>query len=152
VFADLAWIEKAERFEGLDRVMGMEARVPGMADGDAVYHIAIDAAALPPGTCKSLALGGKAVVLAHLSDGFHAMENRCSHADSALSTDRIYHGRQIGCPRHGARFDLKTGAAKSPPAFRPIAVFATRVVDGKVEIGLPPAKPAPGSSAPEQVR
>jgi nitrite reductase/ring-hydroxylating ferredoxin subunit len=40
---------------------------------------------------------------------------------------------------HGARFDLKTGAAKSPPAFRPLAAFATRIMNGKVEVALPAA-------------
>ncbi len=38
------------------------------------------------------------------------------------------------CPRHGARFCLRTGAALSPPAYEAVRRYATRVVDGMVEI------------------
>jgi 3-phenylpropionate/trans-cinnamate dioxygenase ferredoxin component len=92
---------------------------------------------IPQGTCKALTLNGIRVVVAHLADGLHAVENRCSHANSPLLTGKIYHGRQIACPIHGARFDLKTGAAKSPPAFTSLMVFPVRVTDGQVEVGVP---------------
>ena len=93
---------------------------------------------IPQGTCKALVLSGIRVVVAHLADGFHAVENRCSHANSPLLTGKIYHGRQIACPIHGARFDLKTGAAKSPPAFTGLMVFPVRVADGRIEVAMPP--------------
>lgn len=92
---------------------------------------------IPKGTCKAVTINGIRVVVAHLADGFHAVENRCSHANSPLLTSKIYSGRQIACPIHGARFDLKTGAAKSPPAFTSLMVFPVRVTDGQVEVGLP---------------
>ena len=101
----------------------------------------IDVAALddiPQGTCKAVSIGSIRVVVAHLADGFHAVENRCSHANSPLITSKIYHGRQIACPIHGARFDLKTGEAKSPPAFTSLMQFPVRVVDGRVEVAMPP--------------
>ena len=92
---------------------------------------------IPKGTCKAVSVGGIRIVVAHLSDGFHALENRCSHANSPLLTGKIYHGRQIACPIHGARFDLKTGEAKSPPAFTSLMKFPVRVVDGRVEVAVP---------------
>ena len=95
------------------------------------------AADIPVGACKPFSLDGRRIVVAHLSDGFHAVENRCSHANSVLNTSRIYHGRQIACPVHGARFDLKTGAAKSPPAFTALAVYPVRVVEGRIEVAFP---------------
>jgi len=103
----------------------------------------IDVAALddiPRGACKAVSVGSIRVVVAHLSDGFHAVENRCSHANSPLLTSKVYHGRQIACPIHGARFDLKTGEAKSPPAFTSLMKFPVRVVDGRVEVAVPPTK------------
>jgi 3-phenylpropionate/trans-cinnamate dioxygenase ferredoxin subunit len=93
---------------------------------------------IPQGSCKALTVDGTRLVVAHLADGFHAVENRCSHANSPLLTGKIYHGRQIACPIHGARFDLRTGAAKSPPAFTSLMVFPVRVTDGRVEVGMPP--------------
>ena len=92
---------------------------------------------IPEGTCKPFTVNSTRVVVAHLADGFHAVENRCSHANSPLLTGKIYSGRQIACPIHGARFDLKTGAAKSPPAFTSLMVFPVRVVDGRIEVGVP---------------
>jgi 3-phenylpropionate/trans-cinnamate dioxygenase ferredoxin subunit len=95
---------------------------------------------IPKGTCKAVSVNGIRVVVAHLTDGFYALENRCSHANSPLITSKIYHGRQIACPIHGARFDLKTGEAKSPPAFTSLMMFPVRVVDGRIEVAMPPTK------------
>ncbi len=106
---------------------------------EAAYLPVAAADDVPPGSCKAFDVGAWRVVVAHLADGFHAVENSCTHLDSRLATGRLYHGRQIACPIHGARFDLKTGAAKSPPAFRPLTVFPVRVRDGRIEVALPPA-------------
>jgi len=95
---------------------------------------------IPKGSCKALSVGHVRVVVAHLADGYYAVENRCSHADSPLLTGNIHHGRQIACPIHGARFDLKTGAAKSPPAFTSLMTFPVRVVDGRIEVAVPETK------------
>ena len=92
---------------------------------------------IPKGACKAVSVGSIRIVVAHLSDGLHALENRCSHANSPLITSKIYHGRQIACPIHGARFDIKTGEAKSPPAFTSLMVFPVRVSDGRIEVGMP---------------
>jgi 3-phenylpropionate/trans-cinnamate dioxygenase ferredoxin subunit len=92
---------------------------------------------IPEGTCKAISLNGIRVVIAHLADGYYAVENRCSHANSALMTNKIYSGRQVACPIHGARFDLKTGAAKSPPAFTSLMTFPVRVVDGQIQVAMP---------------
>jgi 3-phenylpropionate/trans-cinnamate dioxygenase ferredoxin subunit len=94
---------------------------------------------LPVGTCKPFVVDGLRVIVAHLADGYHALENRCSHADSPLNTSKIYRGDQVACPIHGARFELKTGAAKSPPAFTGLEMFPVRVSDGRIEVSLPKA-------------
>ena len=104
----------------------------------APFTAATRAEDIPPGSCKPFDINGRSVVIAHLPDGFHAVENRCSHAASPLDSSRVLKGGQILCPLHGARFDLKTGAAKTAPAFRPIAVYPVRVVDGQVEVAVPP--------------
>jgi 3-phenylpropionate/trans-cinnamate dioxygenase ferredoxin subunit len=101
------------------------------------YRAVTDLGSIPVGVCRSFEMRDIRIVLAHLADGYYAIEDRCSHAESQLGVTRVYHGRQIACPMHGARFDLKTGAAKSPPAFRAIATFATRIADGKIEVALP---------------
>jgi 3-phenylpropionate/trans-cinnamate dioxygenase ferredoxin subunit len=91
---------------------------------------------IPVGTCKSVTVGGTRIAIARLKDGLYAVENRCSHANSVLITSKIHHGCQLGCPVHGARFDLRTGAAKSPPAFTSLETFPVRETDGQIEVGL----------------
>jgi 3-phenylpropionate/trans-cinnamate dioxygenase ferredoxin subunit len=91
---------------------------------------------IPVGTCKTVSIDGTRIAIARLKDGLYAVENRCSHANSALITSKIHHGCQLACPVHGARFDLRTGAAKSPPAFTSLETFPVREADGQIEVGL----------------
>ncbi len=46
-------------------------------------------------------------------------------------------GYEVTCPRHGASFDVRTGKALSLPAVVDIPAYPVRVVNGRVEIGLP---------------
>ncbi len=46
----------------------------------------------------------------------------------------ILDGDQIICPRHGARFCIKTGAVKSPPAYEDIACFPVRIENGQIQV------------------
>ena len=43
-------------------------------------------------------------------------------------------GDEIICPRHGARFCVRTGAALSPSAYEPVHCFPVRVVGGIVQV------------------
>ena len=46
-------------------------------------------------------------------------------------------GREIECPRHGARFDVVTGKALCLSAIRPVRTYATRVSGEAIEVELP---------------
>ena len=50
-------------------------------------------------------------------------------------------GFAIQCPRHGARFDVRTGAVLSMPAIVPIRTYPVREQDGRVQVGLPRTAP-----------
>jgi 3-phenylpropionate/trans-cinnamate dioxygenase ferredoxin subunit len=45
---------------------------------------------------------------------------------------------EITCPRHGARFDVRTGEVKALPAVVDIPAYPVRVIEGQIEVGLPP--------------
>jgi 3-phenylpropionate/trans-cinnamate dioxygenase ferredoxin subunit len=64
---------------------------------------------------------------------FFAVEDICTH-DGAELTGGTIEGDQIICPRHGARFCLRTGRAMTPPAYEPVRVFATKVETGRLWI------------------
>lgn len=64
-----------------------------------------------------------------------AIEDVCSHDGGELASG-VCIGDQIACPRHGAKFCLRTGKALTPPAYEDIATFPVRVEDGWVQVDL----------------
>jgi 3-phenylpropionate/trans-cinnamate dioxygenase ferredoxin subunit len=46
-------------------------------------------------------------------------------------------GNEIICPRHGARFDIRSGKALSLPAFVDIPAYPVRLMGDQIEIGIP---------------
>ena len=89
------------------------------------------AAALREGEAVSLAVGRRLVAVARSGDEFFAVEDVCTH-DGAELTGGAVEGAEIVCPRHGARFCLRTGHALTPPAYEPIRVFETKLADGRL--------------------
>jgi 3-phenylpropionate/trans-cinnamate dioxygenase ferredoxin subunit len=90
-------------------------------------------AELPPGGCQCLDVDGVAVAVFNVEGRYYAIEDICSHEAETLSNGPVC-GLEITCPRHEARFSLVTGAALSPPAYEPIAVFPVRVEAGRVQV------------------
>jgi len=88
---------------------------------------------LAPGEWTVADVDGVEVAVFNVDGAFHAIENVCTHDYSEL-TGGCLEGAEIICPRHGARFDVRTGAALSAPAYEPVATLATRVVDGRVQV------------------
>jgi 3-phenylpropionate/trans-cinnamate dioxygenase ferredoxin component len=67
------------------------------------------------------------IVVFHLDGDFYAIDDACTHDGGPLGEGEI-EGFQIICPRHGARFDIRTGQALTMPA-----VHATPAHEVKVE-------------------
>jgi 3-phenylpropionate/trans-cinnamate dioxygenase ferredoxin component len=76
---------------------------------------------------------GYRVRVAFVGGNLYAFEDRCTHDDSPFD-DAPIEDSEIICPRHGARFCLRTGEALSPPAYEPLRIFAVREVAGRVEV------------------
>ncbi len=72
---------------------------------------------------------GTDVALFNLQGEFVAVEDVCSHDGGELASGQV-DGDEIICPRHGARFCLKTGQVKSAPAYEDIACFPVKIQDG----------------------
>jgi len=81
---------------------------------------------VPEGTLKGFEVAGQKLVVAHTSDSFYAVVDECTHDMAPISTGQIA-GNEIICPRHHARFDLKTGAVKAPPAIVPIDTLELKI-------------------------
>ena len=78
------------------------------------------------GDTRSIAVGRRMIAVVRAEGGFYAIEDVCTH-DGAELTGGVIEGTEIVCPRHGARFCLRTGQALGPPAYEPVQVFETKV-------------------------
>lgn len=95
------------------------------------------AADIPPGDRLLVELDGIRVAIFNLDGEFHAIEDVCTHDGGPLVEGQVLEGCQIQCPRHGARFDIRTGAALSMPAFEPTPSYEVKVEDGEIFIEQP---------------
>ncbi|MCW8331435.1 non-heme iron oxygenase ferredoxin subunit [Photobacterium sp. SDRW27] len=91
------------------------------------------AKALSAGAYALIVLDEVELILVNINGSFYAVENVCSHDGGDLIEGEI-DGDEITCPRHGARFCLRTGEALCAPAFEDIDSYITRVVDGKIQV------------------
>lgn len=78
----------------------------------------------------------QAIVVFNIAGEFYAIGDICTHDNGPLGDGNL-EGLEVACPRHGARFDLRSGRAVSLPAVVDIPAYPVRVVDGQIEIGLP---------------
>jgi 3-phenylpropionate/trans-cinnamate dioxygenase ferredoxin subunit len=74
---------------------------------------------------------GYRVRVARVGGTLYAFEDRCTHDDSPFD-DAPIEDCEITCPRHGARFSLRSGEALSPPAYEPLRIFDVREADGRI--------------------
>ena len=79
----------------------------------------------------SIPLGRRMIAVVRSGEEYFAIEDVCTH-DGAELTGGDVEGAEIICPRHGARFCLRTGQALSPPAYEPVRVFETKITDGRL--------------------
>lgn len=87
----------------------------------------------PPGASRTVDIDGAEIAVFNLAGEYFAIENICTHDGGTLSGGKVECG-QIICPRHGARFLIKTGRVTAPPAYEDIATFPVRVEDGMVQV------------------
>ena len=88
---------------------------------------------LAPGQWKSVDVDGAQVAVFNLDGQYYAIEDVCTHDGGQLTGGSI-EGAEIICPRHGARFCIKTGAALTAPAYEATATFPVRIENGVVEV------------------
>lgn len=93
----------------------------------------IAATTLADGEHTVIDVDGTEVAVFNLGGEFYAIEDVCTHDGAEIASGDIF-GDEIVCPRHGARFCLKTGAVKSPPAYENVATFPIRIEEGMLQV------------------
>ncbi len=103
-----------------------------MANTAAVAHVDD----LPEGTTKRVVVGGNEILLCNVDGQIYAIEDVCTHDGGALDQG-LLEGDRIMCPRHGAYFDVRTGAALTLPAIMPVRTYRVRVEGDDVFVDGP---------------
>ena len=77
---------------------------------------------LVSGKPVAIEVDGVAVCLTRVGDEVFAVEDTCTHSEASLSEGEVS-GTKIECWLHGAEFDLRSGAALTPPATQALQSF-----------------------------
>ena len=91
------------------------------------------AAAFGPGEVHTLDTDGTFIAVFNIDGSYYAIEDVCTHDGGDLASGPL-EGDEIVCPRHGARFCVRTGEALTAPAYEPTATFPVRVENGIVQV------------------
>jgi len=99
----------------------------------------LDAAAadsVPESASLSVEVGGVALVIARCGNEYYAIEDQCTHDGESLAGAEV-EDCEIICPRHFARFCLKSGEALTPPAYEPVRTYRVRAENGRLLVEVP---------------
>jgi 3-phenylpropionate/trans-cinnamate dioxygenase ferredoxin subunit len=94
-----------------------------------------EAADVASGQVKVYEVQGRRIALCNVDGTFYAIDDVCTHDGGPLDQGEL-DGHQIECPRHGARFDVRSGRVLALPAVMPVRSYPVRVEDGVVKVGL----------------
>jgi 3-phenylpropionate/trans-cinnamate dioxygenase ferredoxin subunit len=73
-------------------------------------------------------VGDRLVVLFRIGGMFYAIDDVCTHDGGPLSEGALDpKACTIACPRHGAKFDIRTGAALTMPATQPTEAYEVKI-------------------------
>ena len=90
------------------------------------------------GGARRFDIEGHRIAVVRIGDEFHAIGDRCSHANYSLSDGVVWADDcVIECPKHFSKFDLLTGLPDVFPATQPVPGYVVNVTEGEVEVQLP---------------
>jgi 3-phenylpropionate/trans-cinnamate dioxygenase ferredoxin subunit len=103
------------------------------------YIEIVPADQLPEGERIFIEVEGRSIVIFNLAGKLFAIGDVCSHDNGPVGDGEIEEN-EIICPRHGGRFDIRTGKATSLPPVVDIPSYPVRVAERMIEIGIPREK------------
>jgi len=90
---------------------------------------------IPDPGSRVVEVDGEAIALFHVEGAYHAIDDVCTHDGGPLASGELA-GHKVACPRHGARFDIRTGAACAMPCDVALRTWPVQIVDGQVCVVL----------------
>jgi len=83
----------------------------------------------------SVEVDGEPIALYNVDGNIYATSDECTHDGGTLSGG-VLEGQCVVCPRHGAKFDIVTGQAKTLPAVIGIATYDVKVEGNEVFVDI----------------
>lgn len=80
-------------------------------------------------------IGELELVIFNIAGEIFAIGDVCSHDGAPLGEGEV-EDHDVICPRHGARFDIRSGKATGLPAVVDIPAYPVRIRDGQIEVGI----------------
>ncbi|GAC1321562.1 MAG: non-heme iron oxygenase ferredoxin subunit [Chloroflexota bacterium] len=99
------------------------------------WHTIGRIADIPPERVQVYHVGDHEVAVCNVDGSYYAVDDLCTHDGGSLDQGEL-EDAEIECPRHGARFDVRTGAATQLPAFEPISTHEVRVIGADIQVSL----------------
>jgi 3-phenylpropionate/trans-cinnamate dioxygenase ferredoxin subunit len=90
---------------------------------------------IPEGGVKVVRLEDQPIALFHVEGAYYAIDDVCTHDGGPLAEGAIIEGHVVECPRHGARFDIRTGDVLALPATAPVACYPVRIEGDEIKVG-----------------
>jgi 3-phenylpropionate/trans-cinnamate dioxygenase ferredoxin component len=90
---------------------------------------------IPPERVAVFEVGDHEVAVCNVNGQFYAIDDLCTHDGGSLDQGEL-DGEEIECPRHGARFDVRSGEATQLPAFEPVETHDVRLEGDTVQVGV----------------
>lgn len=90
---------------------------------------------IPPGSGRIVDVLGIWIALFNVNGTFYAIDNSCPHSGGPLGEGHL-DGDIVECPRHGWRFNVRTGERPEVPHFI-VACCPVRVEGDSIQVALP---------------
>ncbi|HSJ55889.1 MAG TPA: non-heme iron oxygenase ferredoxin subunit [Anaerolineae bacterium] len=90
---------------------------------------------VPEGQAIVVDVDDEEVALCNVGGEIYAVANLCTHDGGPLGEGSLV-DHQIECPRHGARFDVRTGEVKALPAIIPIPTYEVKIEEDQVLVDV----------------
>jgi 3-phenylpropionate/trans-cinnamate dioxygenase ferredoxin subunit len=98
-------------------------------------HLVAKTGDIEEGKTLRVVVEGIEVLLCKCGGEIFAIEDVCTHDGAPLDQGELQ-GCEITCPRHGAVFDVRTGAVLALPAVLPLPTYTVRIEGGDVYVGV----------------
>lgn len=95
-------------------------------------------AEVPEGEVRGVEVGVTKLCLVNVEGEVYAFQDKCTHRDFPLSQGELDPDDcSITCDWHGAKFDVRSGKALTPPAVRPVPVYEVKLEGDEIWVDLP---------------